>query len=241
MFNYFNKAYCINLTSREDRWERVKKEFESHGFSEFIERFPAVNLRKFDFDEQYDVSIGPYHVVSAGGCLASHRAIIQEAKDSGLENVLVFEDDVVFIDGGLPAFQQAVEDLKAQDWALFYLGATVEKRMTTVTKNLFKTTLAKATHAIAYNHTIYDEILGTLPEGVNDMLRFVKDRAALDDYYVREIQPKHNCYICNPMFVVQGRSFSDIVQRNIDYSQDQMRLFNQNRPEDANDVLVFES
>jgi GR25 family glycosyltransferase involved in LPS biosynthesis len=163
--------------------------------------------------------------------LASHRAIIQEAKDNGLENVLVLEDDVGFIPKETNNFLKAVDDLKSQDWALFYLGATVERQMIFVTDNLFKTTLAKATHAIAYNHTVYDEILGTLPEGTNEMLKFVKDRAALDDYFVNDIQPRYNCYICNPMFVVQGRSFSDIVQRNIDYSQDQLRFFQENLPE----------
>jgi GR25 family glycosyltransferase involved in LPS biosynthesis len=231
MFNFFEKVHCINLTSREDRWERCKKEFSAARVADQVNRFPAVNLRRFDFDEQYDVSVGPYSVVSAGGCLASHRAIIQEAKDNGLKNVLVLEDDVSFILEATDEFLRAVEDLKNQDWALFYLGATVEQQMGFVTENLFKTTLAKATHAIAYNHTIYDEILGTIPEGVNEMLKFVKDRAALDDYYVKEIQPRYNCYICNPMFVVQGRSFSDIVQMNIDYSHDQLRFFQENLPE----------
>ena len=231
MFSFFKKVYCINLTSREDRWERCKKEFDLVKVTNQVERFSAVNLRRFDFDEQYDVSIGPYSVVSAGGCLASHRAIIQEAKDNGLENVLVLEDDVGFIPEEVNNFLKAVDDLKSQDWALFYLGATVERQMNFVTDNIFKTTLPKATHAIANNHTVYEEILGTLPEGTNEMLKFVKDRAALDDYFVNDIQPRYNCYICNPMFVVQGRSFSDIVQRNIDYSQDQLRFFQENLPE----------
>ena len=230
MLEYFDKAYCINLTSREDRLQRVQNEFKEKGLSEFFERFPAVNLRKHDIASEYDKAIGPYHVVPNAGCLASHREIVKKANNEGLKNVLVFEDDVRFI-SEREDFLLSIEDLKQQNWGLFYLGATIEEKMTAITRHLFRTSCAKATHAVAYNHTVYEDILRLVPEEPEELLKFISKYTAVDNFLIKEIQSKHNTFICNPMAAVQGRSFSDIVQMNIDYSHDQMRLFKENTPE----------
>lgn len=230
MFEHFDKAYCINLASREDRLQRVQKEFKEKGLSKFFERFPAVNFRKYDIASEYDGTIGPYHVVPNAGCLASHREIVKKANEEGLENVLVFEDDVQFT-AELKGLTASVEDLKKQNWGLFYLGATIEEKMVAVTERLFQTSCAKATHAVAYNHTVYGDILRLVPEDPEELLKFISKHTAVDNFLIKEIQSKHNTFICNPMVAVQGRSFSDIVQMNIDYSHDQMRLFQENTPE----------
>lgn len=231
MLSYFKKTYCINLTSREDRLHRVSKEFEENGLSKFFQRFAAVNPKRHDYDPKYNKSIGPYHVVPNAGCLGSHRAIIKEAKEQGLENVLVFEDDVKFI-GDKEAVSESINDLKNTDWGLFYLGATIEEEMKEVTPRLFQTKCAKATHAVAYSKKVYDDILNIVPEDINELLEFTCEYTAVDNFLIKEIQSKYQTFICNPMFAVQGRSFSDIVQMNIDYSYDQIRLFNENKPEE---------
>lgn len=230
MLDYFESVYCINLAAREDRLQRVQEEFGDKGLSKFFNRFKAINLRRYEVASKYDRAIGPYHVVPNAGCLASHRAIIKEANEKGLRSVLVFEDDVQFTDD-LSELTPSIEDLNKQNWGLFYLGATIEEKMTAVTERLFQTSAAKATHAIAYNHTVYGDMLRLIPEEPEELLQFTVEYTAVDNFLIKEIQSKHNTFICNPMVAVQGRSFSDIVQMNIDYSQDQMRLFQENTPE----------
>jgi GR25 family glycosyltransferase involved in LPS biosynthesis len=226
MLNLFKDIYCINLISREDRWHQVQKSFSRIGIKDLVNRFPAVNPRKYDFDPKFDTKVGPYHVVPNAGCLGSHRAIIKKAKEDGLKQVLVFEDDVSFLHD-----DTALVNLP-ESWGLFYLGATIEEKMWMVSNFLFKTDCAKATHAVAYHHTVYDDILSKVPEDISDLVEFTAGCVAVDNFLIQEIQSKHTTYICNPLFAVQGRSFSDIVQRNIDYSHDQIRLFDQNKPDE---------
>jgi GR25 family glycosyltransferase involved in LPS biosynthesis len=231
MLNLFKDIYCINLISREDRWHQVQKSFSRIGIKDLVNRFPAVNPRKYDFDPKFDTKVGPYHVVPNAGCLGSHRAIIKKAKEDGLKQVLVFEDDVSFLHDDTALVNHAIEDLP-ESWGLFYLGATIEEKMWMVSNFLFKTDCAKATHAVAYHHTVYDDILSKVPEDISDLVEFTAGCVAVDNFLIQEIQSKHTTYICNPLFAVQGRSFSDIVQRNIDYSHDQIRLFDQNKPDE---------
>jgi GR25 family glycosyltransferase involved in LPS biosynthesis len=231
MLNLFKDIYCINLISREDRWHQVQKSFSQIGIKDLVNRFPAVNPRKYDFDPKFDTKAGPYHIVPNAGCLGSHRAIIKKAKEDGLKQVLVFEDDVSFLHNDISLINHAIEDLP-NTWGLFYLGATVEKKMGMVSNFLFRTDCAKATHAVAYHHTVYDDILSKVPEDIPELVEFTAGCVAVDNFLIQEIQSKHTTYICNPLFAVQGKSFSDIVQRNIDYSHDQIRLFDQNKPDE---------
>lgn len=231
MLNLFKDIYCINLISREDRWHKVQKSFSQIGIEGRVKRFPAVNPRKYDFDPKFDTKVGPYYVVPNAGCFGSHRAIIKKAKEDGLEQVLVFEDDVSFLHEEIALVSHAIEDLP-NTWGLFYLGATVEKKMGMVSNFLFRTDCAKATHAVAYHHTVYDDILSKVPEDIPELVEFTAGCVAVDNFLIQEIQSKHTTYICNPLFAVQGKSFSDIVQRNIDYSHDQIRLFDQNKPDE---------
>jgi len=231
MLNLFNNIYCINLVSREDRWNQSQKSFSKLGIEGIVKRFPAINPRKYDFDPKFDTKVGPYHIVPNAGCLGSHRAIIKKAKEEGMEQVLVFEDDVSFLHHDIGLVNHAIEDLP-DNWGLLYLGATVEKKMWMVSNFLFRTDYAKATHAVAYHRTVYDDILSKVPEDISDLVEFTAGCVAIDNFLIEEIQSKHATYICNPLFAVQGRSFSDIVQMNIDYSHDQIRLFDENKPDE---------
>ena len=73
MLSLFKDIYCINLTSREDRWHQVQKSFSQIGIKEKVQRFPAVNPRGYEFDPKFDTKVGPYHIVPNAGCLGSHR------------------------------------------------------------------------------------------------------------------------------------------------------------------------
>ncbi|MEI6710981.1 MAG: glycosyltransferase family 25 protein [bacterium] len=100
-FSHFEAIYCINLDRRTDRWEVAQKEFKKAGILDRVIRFSAFETPK----------------KGAAGCLLSHRTIVQIAKERGWENVLVFEDDIEFIDIDFPV---NFLELPAK-WNLFYL------------------------------------------------------------------------------------------------------------------------
>jgi GR25 family glycosyltransferase involved in LPS biosynthesis len=104
---HFDKIVCINLVNRPD-----KKKYAQSVFSRFkipVEFFNAKNLPQG----------GRY------GCFHSHISVITDAYNKGVQNLLVFEDDIL----PTPSYnsdmlQEAInfmEDPK-QDWEYFQLG-----------------------------------------------------------------------------------------------------------------------
>ena len=128
-FDYFDAIYCINLDERTDRWEHSLKQFEKLGISDRVERFSAIRP---EMDERWDrwVPWGnqwKYPLVGAVGASGSHKAVIQLAKERGLDNVLVFEDDFVVLDNWEENVKCALDDLSSHKWHLFYLGYHLQK------------------------------------------------------------------------------------------------------------------
>lgn len=188
---YFDKIYCINLDERPDRWEQVLNEFKKVGI-ENVERFSAVK-----------------HEKGAIGCRESHLNIIKKAKEEKLNNVLIFEDDVFFIDDNIKFISKTLEDLKNIDWDLFYLGATVDPNvgfMNKITDNIFKTNFAYTTHAYAINSKIFDKILDQAPY-----------HPIIDVFYCRNIVPMGKSFIMNPMVAIQQEGYSNIEKHQADY------------------------
>ena len=122
------KVKVINLDSRPDRWEEVKKELDLHGF--IYERFPALKGK-----------------CGENGCALSHHAILKEETGP----IGIFEDDVIFEDGWQEVYEKAFSQLP-EDWDLLYLGANVKTPALRYSENLFKITGGvHCTHAILYS------------------------------------------------------------------------------------------
>lgn len=188
---FFDKIYCINLDERTDRWEQVLKEFDKVGIKN-VERFSAVK-----------------HDKGAIGCRESHLGIIKTVKENGFKNVLIFEDDVLFLEENINQISKTLDDLKNIDWQLFYLGATVDPNvgfMKKFTDNLFQTNFAYTTHAYAVNNTVYDKILNEAPY-----------HPIIDVFYCRNIVPMGKSFIMNPMTAIQQEGFSNIENHQADY------------------------
>lgn len=189
--DFFDGVYCINLDERTDRWEQAQKEFEKLGIND-VKRFSAVK-----------------HEKGAIGCRESHLDIIKEVKVLGLNNVLIFEDDVLVLEEHINKVEGALNDLKDIGWELFYFGATVDPnvgKLRPVTPNLVLTNFAYTTHAYAINHTMFDFILEQAPL-----------HPIIDVFYCRNIVPRNKSFIINPMLCIQQESYSDIEKHHADY------------------------
>lgn len=188
---YFDAIYCINLDERSDRWEKAQEEFKKLNITD-VKRFSAIK-----------------HEKGAIGCRESHLKIIQEAKNLGLKNILIFEDDVLVIEKNINEIESSLNDLSNIDWELFYFGATVDPnvgRLTKTTKNIVLTNFAYTTHAYAINSSIFDFILDKAPF-----------HPIIDVFYCRYIVPRNKSFIINPMLCIQQESYSDIEKHNADY------------------------
>ena len=191
MNKYFDAIYCINLDKRRDRWERVSKAFKDS----------SVEVIRFSAIEQKDGRMG---------CIKSHIEILKIAKERNLKNVLIFEDDVVFIDS---IVDNTFEQLP-MDWETCYIGANLHTNLIKYSDNLFTIKQAFSTHAIAYNNTVFDFIINKY-----DNIEKLDDYVDIYDVWLsNNIQPRNKSYIIYPLVAIQEKGYSDIEHNFIDYS-----------------------
>jgi hypothetical protein len=140
-FDFFDKIYCISASTRQVKRARATRQFEQIGILDRVVFFDAI-MRD------------PSWV----GCRESHRACIRKAKDSGAENVLIFEEDVFLLHRDFSALDSALNSLSKFDWEVFTLGQSVHRVIKHISENLC---LVKGSlnHAYALHKRCWDEVL----------------------------------------------------------------------------------
>jgi len=202
---YFKHIYYINLDKRVDRREEFEKEMASVGIKNY-ERVPGIQTK--DIEGLDGLSIG---VSRHRACGTVHKNLIQKAKDSNFENILIFEDDACFYnegkDNGIDIIEKALDFLSTNnDWDLFYLsGLIIDDELELVSDNIVKANTVLTTHAYAINKKAYDRILKYNP-GTD---------CAIDGWYGQQadesgvIGSKFKKYVVYPLAMTQRDSISD--------------------------------
>jgi GR25 family glycosyltransferase involved in LPS biosynthesis len=169
-FHFFDAIYCINLDRERERWEEVHERFQALGISERVHRFSAIETPH------------SHHI----GCALSHRTIVAEASRLGFNNVLVFEDDVIFSADTPDVLEGAIHELRQRTWWMLFLGGhTWEQTHAKAGECEFLAIPDGMTsaHAVAYNHTIYDRILAEVPESPSAMALWLRTHYGIDQYF----------------------------------------------------------
>ncbi|CAB4140148.1 hypothetical protein UFOVP402_7 [uncultured Caudovirales phage] len=118
------KAICINLPSRQDRWEQVQQEFEKLPFK--VERFEPIPH--------------PTPYISFNLTMAALIAGIKEP-------TWIFEDDVQFIN--MEQWEVAM-DIVPYGFDLLYLGGNVREPLKKANDRWYRVQNTWTTHAILY-------------------------------------------------------------------------------------------
>jgi hypothetical protein len=119
LLSHFDRICIINLPERADRRRQVRRELRRVGL-----RDDGARVRFFPAIRPADAGAEPHRFPSVGarGCYLSHLAVLRAARDDGVRNVLVLEDDVAF-SAALGAAQAGLLDgLHAGDWGMAYPG-----------------------------------------------------------------------------------------------------------------------
>ena len=138
--DYFDKIYCINLPERTDRWEKVQEEFDKLGIKDRVIRRNGIRTGGLPWL----------------GCTMAHLEILHHANN---ERILIFEDDVKFVDKAKEHLSRVIEDLKNIDWTMFYLGGNICGKMQQVSYGLARLTHAQSTHAYALDRGVAEQLL----------------------------------------------------------------------------------
>ncbi|CAB4162602.1 Glycosyl transferase, family 25 [uncultured Caudovirales phage] len=123
--DYFDRVYVINCAHRPDRRQRVLAHLWNAGMVSDPLKLVVFNAIIGDW------TTSPACWTSgqgAWGCLQSHRRLIEDVMHERddryqltLGNVLVLEDDVVFLDNALADLNKFM-DAVPEDWDQIYLG-----------------------------------------------------------------------------------------------------------------------
>jgi len=190
----FPHKVCINLDRRQDRWQRMQAEFARHDIHA-VRRFSAIDGNAVTLPANW------IHTAGAYGCLLSHIAVVQEARDLGHESVLILEDDVVF-DPELKIKFPSFMEQAPSDWDMLYFGALHNDEPIEIRDHVHRITRANSTFAYALKRTVFDAFLelNTRAEHVLDVNAYV-------------LQKRFNCYCFMPNLAWVQTEYSDVQNR----------------------------
>jgi GR25 family glycosyltransferase involved in LPS biosynthesis len=190
----FPHKICINLDRRPDRWQRMQTEFARHGV-EGVRRLPAVDGSTVQLPATWKHTAGAY------GCLLSHVAVVQQARELGHESVLIFEDDAVLDPEFEIKFASFMEQVPS-DWDMLYFGALHTDEPVKFRENVFRISKANSTFAYALKHTVFEAFLE-----LNRAAEHVLDVNAY------ALQQRFNCYCFLPNLAWVQIEYSDVQNR----------------------------
>lgn len=194
--DFFDAVYYINLDSRIDRRELFEKRIKELDIPAI--RFSGIvpeegNYRRLP-DEQ---PRRHFHI----GCTLSHQALIKNAKDMNYKNILIFEDDCLFLDNFKEKAQIYANELKTiEKWDLFYFGGDPTTTGKFITEHLWKIDGGVyQTHAYAVNNSAYDKILSIDANTIQSI-----------DTSFAQSDNSFNMILGKDLLVIQDESFSDL-------------------------------
>lgn len=186
------KAYCINLLSRPDRWFESQAEFKRLGIT--VEHFAATT----GDNKHIAFNHSQYNCIKVG-------------YDSGAECFAVFEDDVCF-DAPWSRVEDAMKDLPF-GWDAIFLGCNITtdwfEKPERVSDRLVRLKDSWQTHSIIWSRKGAQWIL----ENTNP------DEFPIFDEKLRGgLMKQGNIYLITPMICFQRQSYSNIWERDTDYT-----------------------
>jgi glycosyl transferase family 25 len=188
--SHFGGVFYINLERRKDRREEIEKELNSVGLN--FERFDA-------FDRKPGIV----------GCGLSHLAVIKEARDRGLPNVLIFEDDFEF----LVKKEEFWTHINAFfntciPYDVLMFSYNIEKS-SPYNDLIFKVDSATTASAYVVHSYFYDSIINLYEENLPILESTGKHWIYANDQIWKKLQPAARWYAFNSRLGRQRGSYSD--------------------------------
>ena len=170
-YDFFDEIVCINLESRKDKRKQAENVFN-----------------KLNIPAKFYTAIKSPHG-GKYGCFESHINVIRKAYQKGLNNILIFEDDV------LPSMYYSIDIINNcinfmknnKNWDLFYLGYCIGGPLKFIfLPNIIKNDIhignILCCHAYAVNRPIMKDIL----DKSKYYLKNPNNIIHIDDFYVEK-------------------------------------------------------
>jgi hypothetical protein len=162
-----------------------------------------------------------FHIVELNdnpkrGCLESHLSVIGKVSKTDCKALLMLEDDAKFM--------ESLRDIPEPpiNWDMLYLGGTVRSKISQYNEHWYRVTCF-TTHAYIINMQN--------KELVNDIMKAKDYPMEIDNFYIKKIHSKYNCYMVYPMMVLQKEDYSDIERCIVNYDYMEQTLIGFTKPE----------
>jgi glycosyl transferase, family 25 len=106
--------FVINLEHRADR--RIAMEKQLSRISWNAEFFLAIKPQ----------SAGDFPSIGARGCFLSHLSVLKKSLNTGVQLLVILEDDVNFSSDFIERWKQSISILGALEWSIFYPGHVLD-------------------------------------------------------------------------------------------------------------------
>lgn len=186
--SFFDKIYLINLLKRTDRLLQSKWELDKYEIPYTV--WEAIEKEN-----------------GAEGIYLTLREIMSDALINGYKNILVFEDDALFLFNPDSVMDKVVKQIPTT-YDMFHLGVNLTKGYVPrhYSVNLLHLKRGYALHACAYSRSGMSKVMALGP-----ML-------PVDWNIADNIQTQGNCYAINPMICTQRPGFSDIEKKQTNWA-----------------------
>ena len=224
----FNIIY-INLDKRVDKKIYIEEQLERLGLLGGAIRYPGIDGSKLskDMEKHYLKNFKTMakkrdRILGRIGCFLSHKAVLELAIETKLDNILILEDDCRFLiesDVELPEPPKNAEIIYFS--GLFWKQNDESNRLheSNLKKNWIRIdrTYLKIAAAIAYAikgrdniKKVYDKIMEPIPSAIDILyINYVQKKTQEQDK--RHFLPGR-CYIINPVICVPNLDFpSDVT------------------------------
>jgi GR25 family glycosyltransferase involved in LPS biosynthesis len=152
--DWFSRVYVINCAHRPDRLEEVTKHLQETGMADMdkVVIYPAIIGDWVTHPADWRAGNGSW------GCLRSHMRILEDAMQERdmeqegwpmtLENILILEDDVFFLENALEDLNRFM-NIVPSGWGQLYLGGQHQRKPVLTAEGVLVGLSVNRTHAYA--------------------------------------------------------------------------------------------
>lgn len=193
----------INLETRTDRLNHVKKELEKM----------KINGERINAVKTTDGAIG---------CTLSHIRCLELAKERQYPHVFIIEDDITFLQPELLCenLKKFQENLELQRWDVLIIGGNNCPPYMKITDYCIRVGNNQTTTGYIVKSHYYDTLIQNFKESAQKLMRnpHNKREFALDMYW-KQLQQNGLWYMIVPPTVTQYQDYSDIEKRIVNYDR----------------------
>jgi hypothetical protein len=113
--DFFGLVRVINLADRKDRYREIARQLDLLGM-------PFAPGKVEVFAAERPAEAAGFPGIGVRGCFLSHLAILKDARDRGVESVLVIEDDLEVSPEDRKRLTELMERSKDAKWDVLHLG-----------------------------------------------------------------------------------------------------------------------